>query len=150
MPNPCLYLLMRNDLDSLNPGKLAAQACHGSNAVQTIIERMYSSKSHREKVLKELWSEWAGKRGFGTTIVLETPFSTIEIIHKQYSFGYDELNWNHDDNRPIIFGSIFDPSYPVSDGSTTHLVPLVTGAYVFGDKDMFDVNSITKMLNLYP
>jgi hypothetical protein len=142
---------MRNDLNSLNSGKLAAQACHGANAVQTIIERMFSSKNKREATLKTLWLEWASLRGFGTTIVLETSIKTIEAIHNQCTVGYnDELAWNWEDNRPIIFGSIFDPSYPVSDGSVVHLVPLLTGAYVFGDKDTFDVNSVTSLLKLYP
>lgn len=57
-----LYLIMRNDLPSLNPGKLAAQAAHCANACVAKMENTNPS----------LLLQWQGqsKQTFGTTIVL--------------------------------------------------------------------------------
>lgn len=57
---PVLYLIMRNDLPSLNPGKLAAQAAHCANAC---VARMRGHKALRA------W-ERQSRQSFGTTIVL--------------------------------------------------------------------------------
>lgn len=57
---PILYLIMRNDLRSLNPGKLAAQAAHCANAC---VAKMKGHKALRE------W-EKESRQSFGTTIVL--------------------------------------------------------------------------------
>jgi hypothetical protein len=56
---PVLYLVMRNDLPSLNPGKLAAQAAHVANV---------AVKNANPKIRKEWESQT--KQHFGTTIVL--------------------------------------------------------------------------------
>jgi hypothetical protein len=56
---PVLYLVMRNDLPSLNPGKLAAQAAHVANV---------AVKNANPKIRKEWESQTM--QHFGTTIVL--------------------------------------------------------------------------------
>jgi hypothetical protein len=144
LPQPYLYILARNDLESLNPGKLAAQAAHAANAAQTFIANGPDSK--RFTKLRELWADWAGDRGFGVTITLEVPAYVLEKLNIEQ--GDHRFNW--EDSRPIVYGAILDPSYPVKDGSITHLVPLVTTGFVFGDKNKFDVTSITGTFNLYP
>lgn len=57
---PILYLVMRNDLPSLNPGKLAAQAAHCANAC---VAKM------KNTALLLQWQRQS-KQSFGTTIVL--------------------------------------------------------------------------------
>ena len=64
---PALYIVMRNDLPSLNPGKLAAQAAHVANV---------AVKRCGRKVLRA-W-ERQTTQGFGTTIVLAAPLKFIE------------------------------------------------------------------------
>lgn len=142
--NPYLYILARNDIDSLNPGKLAAQAAHAANACQTFIQAGPDNK--RFNKLRELWADWAGDRGFGVTITLEVPAQLLENMHIEH--GNHLFNW--EDNRPVIYGAILDPSYPVSDGKVTHFVPLVTTGFVFGNKNKFDVTSLTGTYKLYP
>ncbi len=68
MAEPVLYIVMRNDLPSLNPGKLAAQAAHVANA---------AVKSGAKDAVKA-W-ERQTSQGFGTTIVLGAPLSFIQF-----------------------------------------------------------------------
>ena len=102
-PYPVLYILMRTDLDSMNPGKAMAQASHASNAfvhnVKTKVEQ--SSKPN------ELYEKWAGpsfggaiSQGFGTVLV-------IGVTGK-------ELRDTVDQSKGIVntSGLVTDPSYP--------------------------------------
>lgn len=81
-----LYLIMRNDLPSLNPGKLAAQAAHCANAAVAAARR---SKS---RALRGLLKEWErqSKQDFGTTIVLAAPRFFIEHDMPSSSHVYDD------------------------------------------------------------
>ena len=60
---PVLYIIMRNDLDSMNPGKAMAQASHASNAFVTKIDKedpyMTSggNRLRRDSVLSLSWQE---------------------------------------------------------------------------------------------
>jgi hypothetical protein len=146
LPNPYLYILARNDLASLNPGKLAAQACHAANICQTVITDGRLAGTKRGDKLAELWKTWAGDRGFGTTITLEVP--TIVLDKIKDANGSHLFNW--EDKRPVVFGVALDPGYPVCDGNITHLVPLVACGFVFGDKNKFDVTSLTSGYKLFP
>jgi Peptidyl-tRNA hydrolase PTH2 len=64
-----LYLVMRNDLPSLNPGKLAAQAAHVANV---------AVKRGDRKTVKA-W-ERQTKQRFGTTIVLGATLQFIQAM----------------------------------------------------------------------
>jgi hypothetical protein len=59
---PVLYLIMRDDLPSLNPGKLAAQAAHCANACVAKMRKADSAMLRK-------W-ERESSQDFGTTIVL--------------------------------------------------------------------------------
>jgi hypothetical protein len=146
LPNPYLYILARNDLASLNPGKLAAQAAHAANVCQTVITDGRMAGSKRGDKLAELWKIWAGDRGFGTTITLEVPATILDQIKEEN--GSHLFNW--EDKRPLVFGVAHDPGYPVCDGSITHLVPLTACGFVFGDKNTMAVKSLTSGFKLYP
>jgi len=45
-----MYIFMRSDLKSLNPGKAMAQACHAANMIQTKVES--------GRVSATLFKEW--------------------------------------------------------------------------------------------
>ena len=62
---PVLYILMRTDMDSMNPGKAMAQASHASNAFVSNAEPGYN-------VDEELFNAWqqSTTQGFGTVLVL--------------------------------------------------------------------------------
>lgn len=84
-----LYLVMRNDIPSMNPGKLAAQAAHVANAAVAAARRSKSSKTR--KLLKD-W-EAQTTQDFGTTITLGADFCFIY------------------DNMPKT-AHVYDPTYP--------------------------------------
>lgn len=81
-----LYILIRNDIPSLNPGKAIAQASHAVSQFMT--------KFPEEA--KE-WCEEAD--GFGTTIVMEG--NKDNITHFIKSHG-----------KKVPSGDIIDPTYP--------------------------------------
>ena len=129
--NPVLFVLMRNDLDSLNSGKAMAQAVHAGNALETHFEVMMqnAAATSADTITSELsaaFYEWKCQtpQGFGTTIVLGGPMSRIKVdIEWLQRFGF-------------LAGVVHDPTYPLLDGRVTHLIPLDTCAYVFApDKD---------------
>ena len=68
---PTLYIIMRNDLPSLNPGKLAAQAAHVANVAVKRGARAIVRRWERQIT-----------QGFGTTIVLG---ATLDFIKSNMS-----------------------------------------------------------------
>lgn len=83
-----LYILMRNDLASMNAGKAMAQAAHASN--------LFTKKFGKD----ELVAKWEGDRGFGTTIVLAC---SGEDVNKRVRKALE---------KKLLAGHVFDPSYP--------------------------------------
>lgn len=82
-----LYILVRNDLHSMNPGKAIAQASHCVS--QFVLKHPKDA------------ADWAEYRGFGTTIVLEGSQNDIEHFTQEYI-----------ENVYPIWGDIIDPTYP--------------------------------------
>ena len=118
-----LYLLVRTDMDSLGRGKGIAQGAHAANAFtwDTIINPALVGNELDAAAL-----EWCREaNGFGTTICLNG--GKLRKIEEAITIA-----------KALGFKArlIADPSYPLLDGATLHLLPdVVTGAYVFGDKD---------------
>ena len=115
---PVLYILMRDDMESMNPGKGMAQASHASNAFVHAIDKKLPS-----------YKQWAGEtnQGFGMVLVLavnEAQMRTAVEVSKSVGFIADVVN---------------DPTYPLQDGgpgNTCHFLDIDTCAYVFvEDKD---------------
>ena len=132
MTLPVLYILMRNDLASLNTGKAIAQGSHASNAFVKHIERHTQNtnaqsniRTRDQDIIKSFrdW-EYSTSQGFGTVLVLEASMKDIQSrIDIFKSMGY-------------ISDIVFDPTYPILDGSIVHHIPLDTCGYVFvNDKD---------------
>jgi peptidyl-tRNA hydrolase len=116
--NVYLYILMRTDLASMNPGKACAQATHAAN------QCVYDVRHTDDLWLHSLLVAWEGDRGFGTCIVLGvTGTQMAELVQRMTSHG-------------IHAKTAHDPSYPLRDGDVTHLIPLDTCAYAFGPKDL--------------
>ena len=122
-----LYILLRNDLSSMNSGKAIAQGSHASNAfVQHFhgFAQEYNSKSKHSRLETETmngFNEWENSttQGFGTVLVLEANMSSIHAVVNSFK------------GLQYITGVIHDPTYPIVDGEVVHHIPLDTCAYVF-------------------
>ena len=122
-----LFLLMRNDLNSMNTGKIAAQASHASNAFvhhyHAFCQEVNGNPVNLEesKAIINGFIEWehATPQGFGTVLVLEGKMPAIaSTIGIMKSMGY-------------VAGVVHDPTYPIVDGEVVHHIPLDTCGYVF-------------------
>lgn len=140
MGEPRLYILMRTDLASMNPGKAMAQAAHAANAFTHRIERLAEAGKLPDKTI-EAYAEWAAstEQGFGTTITLGCDiFDLVEDACEEAR------------RLGMVAETVFDPSYPVRDGKTTHLIPLPTCAFVFVDVSDINLPSSMKDFGLHP
>ena len=142
MSEPILYILMRNDLDSLNPGKAMAHAAHAANQFQCDVERC-----HKKHPLWKMYQKWKGEYDFGVTVTLAAPMDVIEdrfgqIMHENNVF--DSLMENPEEI--YMKGFVHDPSYPIRDGQVTHLIPLDTCAYLFCNRK----STISSYLSSFP
>lgn len=111
---PVLYILMRSDMESMNPGKAMAQAAHAANA--------FMHEVHGREDDVEGYMDWltSTDQGFGTTITVDIggEYELTNMVAKAKNEG-----WMAD--------TILDPTYPVLDGRVTHLIPVVTCGYIF-------------------
>lgn len=127
-----LYVLMRNDLASMNAGKAVAQGTHAANQCVFEIE---NGSNESLKAMLENWQMETG-HGFGTCIVLGVNGSELyETVENAKKYGFHA-------------GITHDPSYPLMDGQVCHLIPLDTCGFVFGDKD--DLSIFLSNFNLLP
>lgn len=122
--DPYLYILVRNDLDSMNCGKMVAQGCHAANQMVFEFSKFKSSLNDSEqKLWSDLFESWElSANGFGVTISLgvnEREMRTAIMVAKALG---------------LHAGITHDPSYPLIDGQVCHLLPLDTCAYIFADK----------------
>ena len=133
---PVLYILMRTDLASMNPGKAMAQASHAGSTFVHNAEPGYN-------VDEELFNAWQKEtpQGFGTVLVLgvtEVQMRTAVAVAE--SFGVDKFPCD----------IIHDPTYPLQDGDTTHFIPVDTCGYIFGDKEDPLLEAIIGKFELHP
>jgi len=129
-----LYLLVRNDLRSLNAGKAMAQAAHSANQ---FVYEYQQVPCVRWRAQFDKWATSAqtpnGPQGFGTTIVL-----AVSERELRSSIAIATL-------AGFRAGITHDPSYPLVDG---YVAPVDTCGYVFGAKD--DLFPILGRFTLYP
>jgi peptidyl-tRNA hydrolase len=117
MTDKILYILMRSDMDSLNPGKACAQAAHVANVFTDRSHFQITSNVDTEKE----YNEWASEAGaFGTTIVLDVGDEAT-------------LHWvvEEAEKADLLAGRVHDHTYPVKDGSIVHEIYVVTCGYIF-------------------
>lgn len=127
------YILMRTDLDSLNPGKMAAQACHAANLS---VKRM-------SDFFPEELSRWEEDRNFGTTIVLDA-IDERTIIETVTALECMPIM-----NGLLVTGLLKDPTYPIRDGKVVHYVPLITCGWAFVETDT-KAHEYMKKFSLHP
>lgn len=122
-PKPYLYILMRNDLASMNAGKAVAQGTHAANQMvgelwkQSAQQLFYHPGTIYAAL--EVWQKEANY--FGTCIVLS-------VNEKQMRSSVDKAK---SDDNPSHAGICHDPTYPLKDGETFHHIPVDTCAYIF-------------------
>jgi len=131
---PMLYILMRTDLDSMNPGKSVAQGAHAANQFMMRFERTDDDHVVSHHDLYETWISSA--EGFGTTITLDVDEAQLGGV---FAMAH---------NAGFPTGITHDPSYPLLDGSVLHLIPLDTCGYVFGAKE--DLWPLLQQFDLMP
>lgn len=117
-----LYILMRTDIQDMNPGKAMAQAAHA----QADFDAFAGTAS--DVVNSGLWQEvcaWREDRTFGRTIVLEASLEQINEVMSTVRYG----------------GVTVDPTYPWRNYyGDVFLTSEITCAWVF----VCDVNSEDK------
>lgn len=90
---PKLYIIMREDLWDMNPGKGMAQAAHAQAEFEAYLTSSVNDGTN------EFWqaiSCWREERNFGITLVLNAPKSEwMEIVSGVHHCGY-----------------VVDPTYP--------------------------------------
>lgn len=122
-PKPYLYILMRNDLASLNAGKAVAQGTHAANQMVGELrknpEQMLVFAPGSIFAALHVWEKEA--RHFGTCIVLAVNEAQMRASVAK-ALG---------DALPSHAGICHDPTYPLMDGKTFHFIPVDTCAYVF-------------------
>jgi len=161
---PVLYVLARNDLASMNPGKLGAQSNHCGSAFDYHFK--YAKNITKEN--GELYRKWQNEtdQGFGTVLVLEvneTQMNSAVKIAEMLGF---------------VSGIIHDPSYPyIVDKEVSDQIPMENDAvdkngnkiprffkndsvvihrpentcsFIFGNKDDPILQAVVNNFGLYP
>ena len=135
-----LYILMRSDMVSMNPGKAMAQAAHAANAfIYSVDEAMRKAETavfSEQVVFVRHWQRQTSQ-GFGTTITLEVP--SEKELHEHVATAQI---------LGLFSGVVHDPTYPVRDGKITHLIPVDTCGYVFVPNPE-NLPSATRQLSLH-
>lgn len=117
-----LYILMRTDLASLNPGKAVAQGSHAANLFERAVRVLREGFPHAPNVAA--YDAWSSDRGFGTAITLSVTGDQLTTLIAQAQ------------ETGCIAGVCTDPTYPLRDGDVTHLLRLDTCGYIFGNREM--------------
>lgn len=130
-----LYILVRTDMDSMTPGRIAAQCAHAANQFVWYIpytERA-SLKHHYE-----IWRKQTGN-GYGTTVVLNAGNKEqLQSVKAKLSMS-----------NLYTYGVVIDPEYPIRDGEVTHIIKNVeTCAYAFFIGDDLDDDTLLEDLEL--
>jgi peptidyl-tRNA hydrolase len=115
---PILYIIMRNDIGSMNPGKAMAQASHASNAF--VHHYLQVSKNLTGEIV-DGFREWQNStsQGFGTVVVLEGKIQEIKPVVDIFR------------KLCYITNIVHDPTYPLMDGKIVHHISIDTCAYIF-------------------
>lgn len=122
MSEPILHIFIRKDLDSMVPGKAAAQACHAATQLSEFMNSTPTRCSPDEYLLYETWLRQGP--GFGT--VLTKAAANDEVLNELYDL-FRKNDWGKS-------GVVIDPTYPVRDGQVTHLLEMITCVWIFSDK----------------
>lgn len=157
---PVLYILMRNDMASMNAGKAMAQASHASNAFWKAANEGFLDKSH-SAFQEQLLNEWqlSTSQGFGTVLVLAVngaQMNTAVDVATALGFMASVI---HDPTYPILvpteLGSALAEMdnhnvFSVGEKNNYVTIPLDTCAYIFGDKNDPMLSAVVGRFPLHP
>ena len=162
---PVLYILMRNDLASMNAGKGMAQASHASNAFwrhinDTVFDLLEDDDAtgHEIERLANIWQNDTSQ-GFGTVLVLgvnETQMRTAVDIAEKLDYVAGVV---HDSTYPIQIplelGWVLTEVdghhvFEVGEKANYVTIPLDTCAYIFGDKNDPVLGAMVGCFPLHP
>lgn len=135
MEDYVLYIIMRTDLASMNAGKAIAQGSHIANCAAKQLEITFP----------DIYEAWAGSttQHFGTAIVLNG--GKVEVIQATID---EAESYAYTSKERFVCGMVNDPTYPVRDGSVTHLVNIPVGAYIFAKRGG-KIAGVVKEFGLY-
>lgn len=135
--NPVLYVIVRNDINSLSEGKKQAHSGHAASAFA--YNAFYNDEPDS---LVQDWLDQSG-RGFGTQINLD---GGVDEMHSIYEYLLKNAG------QDIKWSDIVDETYPYF----CHINKQVTfraettAMYVFGDKDNEHIIKALGNLKLAP
>lgn len=92
---PTLYILMRSDIQDMNPGKAMAQAAHAQADFDSWATELKDWPDHSQDILDQV-DVWREGRSFGRTLVLSATKAEIEAVANATQFA----------------GVTVDPTYP--------------------------------------
>jgi len=122
---PILYVLVRTDLDSMTPGRVAAQVGHAVSVFHGMMER-----ADPETDLFNMYTKWKSETpyGYGTKIILDGQ-NLDRLLEELYKIPGDLVS--------SLSRCITDPEYAVRDGEVIHILPVDTCAFAFVDADNY-------------
>lgn len=132
--SPRLYVVVRTDMASMTPGRIAAQVSHATSQFH---EYMHHDDTKNFPIDRSNFRIWKENRDFGTTIVLEANCSLDELLQQSYSMNHSGT------------GVTIDPEYVLRDGIVTHIIPNVpTCFWIFCLPSDFKENPVFAELKL--
>lgn len=134
---PKLYILMRNDIPDLSPGKACAQAAHAANDFMRDMEEQKNNLY--SKVYCE-YKNWLSEgKSFGTTIVLDANLTQLEKLESWVDENFDRMTYRN----------ITDNTYPITNYYGKHYtVETLTCSWFFAYTE--EQTQMVSHLKLYP
>lgn len=98
---PVLYIIMRMDIDQMNPGKAIAQGAHAQSKVSEFFHVQRELNDHSQGT--DRYMDWSNEgEDFGTTVVLE---ATADEIDELLRSAGDKI-------AEYCFQEVYDETYP--------------------------------------
>lgn len=138
-----LYVIVRQDLDSMGRGRAAAQASHAAN--QMVFQNFILDGPKGTESRKEMVRDWMDQTplGFGTQIVKK-----VQSL-KELEELFESLKENFHEGFPAVYGMTVDPEYFVPDGVSGHLVNNVkTAMFVLAPRNSELVTELIRPIDL--
>lgn len=139
-----LFLLIRNDMDSMTLGRSCAMASHITDHFRNEISTISGTKTQEmQNFIIDHVHDWAltTNQGFGTVYVMGITLNVLYEINDEISTFITAAPFKYDNETPLLElgmydnGVTLDPEYGITDGATTHFLPMCVGGYIFGDSE---------------
>lgn len=144
-----LFILIRNDMDSMNLGRSCAMSSHITSCFEKMTVREGErSDTYLRSFIKSAACDWklATDYGFGTVYIYGASNEQLDTVKKDVFEKLRNIASLPDNlfqfkGNPLIELGIYDanlvedPEYHIQDGSTVHLLPVVVGGYLFGNAE---------------